>query len=112
GGPHAFTFAQGGFEARAARRPTRIRLQFFQLSDDRELIEQLGDAFAGRGAGFNERRVAAHVVGQYAEAVKLLTRLVEVGARQVDLVDGDDEAHAGGLGVVDRFFSLRHDTVI
>ena len=50
-------------------------LSSLQLGDDRELIEQLVDALAGGGAGLDERRVAAHVVGQHVEAVKLLLGL-------------------------------------
>ena len=50
--------------------------------------------------------------GSTFEAVELLPRLVEVGVGQVDLVDGDDDRHAGGLGVVDRFLGLRHDAVV
>ena len=40
----------------------------------------------------DERHVAAHVVGEHAEAVELLLGLAEVGVGQVDLVDGDDDA--------------------
>ena len=50
--------------------------------------------------------------GSTFEAVELLPGLVEVGVGQVDLVDGDDERHAGGLGVVDGFLGLRHDAVV
>lgn len=37
---------------------------------------------------------------------------VRVGLFLVDLVHRDDDRHAGGLGVVDRLFRLRHHTVI
>ena len=37
---------------------------------------------------------------------------VGVRLRLVDLVDGDDERHAGGLGVADRLDRLRHDAVV
>ena len=35
-----------------------------------------------------------------------------VGALFVDLVDGDQDRHVGGAGVVDRLFGLRHDAVV
>ena len=37
---------------------------------------------------------------------------VGVGARLVDLVDGDDDRDLGRLGVVDRLDRLRHDAVV
>src|SRR5439155_21490046 len=109
---YAFAFVQSRFEAGAAGRAIRVCLQLLELGDDRELIQQFIDALAGGGAGFDEGRVAAHVVGQNVEAVKLLPRLVDVGAGQIDLVDRDNEGDAGGLGVVDGFLGLRHDAVV
>ena len=35
-----------------------------------------------------------------------------VGGGLVDLVDGDDDRHARGLGVIDGFDRLRHDAVV
>jgi hypothetical protein len=35
-----------------------------------------------------------------------------VGVGLIDLVDRDDERHAGGLGVVDRFLGLRHHAIV
>ena len=89
-----------------------LALSSFSSATTRQLIEQFVDALAGGGAGFDERRVAAHVVGQHVQAVKLLRGLVDVGAGHVDLVDGDDERHAGRLGVADGFLGLRHDAVV
>ena len=109
---HAFAFGQVRFQARAHGVLVRVRLEFLQFGDDGELIEQFVDPLAGGGAGFDERRIAAHVVGQHAQAVKLLPRAVDVGAGHIDLVDGDDERNAGGLGMADRFFGLRHDAVV
>ena len=43
-------------------------------------------------------RAGAHAVG--------------IGARLVDLVDGHDHRHAGGLGVIDGLHRLRHDAVV
>src|SRR5207248_6073828 len=62
--------------------------------------------------GLDEGHVAAHVVGQDVEVVELPARLGDVGAGQVHLVDGDDQRHAGGAGVVDGLLGLRHDAVV
>ena len=71
-GLHAFAFAQHRFQASPLGVFLRVGLEFLQLGDDGELIEQLVDALAGGGAGFDERSIAAHVVGQHVEAVELL----------------------------------------
>ncbi len=61
---------------------------------------------------FDEHRVAAVLLGDEAELGELLAHLVGVGAVLVDLVDGDDDRHPGGLGVVQRLDRLGHDAVV
>ena len=43
---------------------------------------------------------------------QLLLHLARVRLRQIDLVDRDDQRHAGVLGVRDRLDRLRHDRVV
>ena len=83
----------------------------FSSATSEMFVEQLVDALAGDGAGLDERHVAAHVVGQQFQAVELPLGPVDVGVGHVDLVDGDDDGDAGGLGVADGLLGLRHDAV-
>ena len=60
-----------------------------------------------------------HRLGVAAEALDddlVLQQLVDhprwVGVGLVDLVDGDDDRRAGGLGVLDGLHRLRHDAVV
>ena len=53
-----------------------------------------------------------HSSGMTAVLGELLAHAVGVGARLIDLVDGDDDGYAGGLGVIDRLDGLRHDAVV
>ena len=64
------------------------------------------------GAGLDEDRVAAPLLGHEAELGELLLDLLGLRLGLVDLVHGDDDRHAGGLGVVDRLDGLRHDAVV
>ena len=61
---------------------------------------------------FDELGVAALVGGLQAARGELLDDLGGVGLGLVDLVDGDDDRHVGGAGVVDGFEGLGHDAVV
>jgi hypothetical protein len=56
-----------------------------------------------------ESDVAAELLEHDAVLEQLLLHFARIRLRQVDLVDGDDGAHAGVLGVGDRLDRLRHD---
>ena len=43
---------------------------------------------------------------------KLGAHAVGICLRLVDLVDGDDDRNAGGLGMIDGFDRLRHDAIV
>ena len=53
-----------------------------------------------------------HSSGTMLELGELLLDALDVGVGLVDLVDHDDDRHAGRLGVVDRLDGLRHDAVV
>ena len=57
-------------------------------------------------------RVAAELLEHDAVLQQLLLHLPRVRLRQIDLVDRDDDRHAGVLGVRDRLDRLRHDRVV
>ena len=70
----------------------------------------------GDGRGLDDLDVAAPLhgvkalLGQLAEDLVDVRRRVDVG--QVDLVQGHDDRHLGGLGVGDGFDRLGHDAVV
>ena len=66
----------------------------------------------GLGRDRHHDDVAAPLFGQQAAIGKLLLDALGLGVGLVDLVDGDDDGHAGGPGVVDGFEGLRHDAVV
>ena len=58
------------------------------------------------------QRLAAHVLDLDAVLQQLGADPLRVGVRPIDLVDGDDDRHAGRLGVIDRLDRLRHHAVV
>ncbi len=75
------------------------------------LFEQV-EADALLGGDFDELGVAALVGGLQAAGGELLDDLGGVGVGLVDLVDGHDDGHLGGAGVIDGFEGLGHDAVV
>ena len=89
-----------------------ICLVFVQLRHGQQRLQQRVDARPFRRAGLHHFRVAAPLAGQQAVFRQLCIDAVEVHARQVDLVQRDDDGDAGGAGVGDGLFRLRHDAVV
>ena len=56
--------------------------------------------------------LSAPLLGDDAVLDKLLAHAVGVGGRLIDLVDGNHDGRAGGVGVVDGLDGLRHDAVV
>jgi hypothetical protein len=67
---------------------------------------------AGEGAGLDHLGLAAEGDRDQAPLGQLAEHAVGVGALAIDLVDGDDDGHAGGAGVLDRLLGLGHDPVV
>ena len=74
--------------------------------------EQVIETRTDLGRDVDEHRVAAVLFGHETIFGELTADLGRIGVGLVDLVDRDDDRHAGGLGVVQRLNSLRHDAVI
>ena len=64
------------------------------------------------GGDVDEDRRPAPLLGLQPELRQLGAHALGIGVGAVDLVDGDDDRHLGGLGVVDRLHRLRHDAVV
>ncbi len=78
--------------------------------DDR--LEQPVDVGAVAGGDVDEHGVTAVLLGDQPVLGELPAYLLRVRPLLVDLVDGDDDGHVGGLGVVERLDRLRLDTVV
>ena len=89
-----------------------IGLVLVQFGDREQRFQQLVDAGALRGAGLHDFDFAAPFAGLQLVGAKARVDAVEVDARQIDLVERDDDRHFGRPGVADRFFGLRHDAVV
>ena len=87
-----------------------LEVEDFRLQQ--ELIEQRVDVRSLLRRDLGGERRAAELLEHDAVLQQLLLDLAGVRLRQVDLVDRDDQRHAGVLGVRDRFDRLRHDRVV
>ena len=100
------------FDDRAGRAPIRIRLEVENFGLQQNLIEQHVDVRSLLRRDLRRQRRSAELFEHDAVLQQLLLHFVRVRLRQIDLVDGDDERHAGVLGVRDRFDRLRHDRIV
>ena len=92
--------------------PVRIRLELRHLGDEADCLEQVVDAGALRRRNVHRDDVATVVLDDEIVLGELLLHPVGVRAGQVDLVDSNDDRHAGSKHVVDRLNGLRHDAVV
>ena len=70
------------------------------------------DALAGLRRHLHEHVGAAPFFGDDFVLGELGAHAIRLGVGLVDLVDRDDDRHAGRLGVLDGFDGLRHDAVV
>ena len=100
--------------------PTALRpgvaLGARDVGDQADHLQQQVEVDALLGGDFDEDGAflagARPLFGNQAAIGELLLDAIGVGFGLVDLVDGHDDRHVGGLGVVDGFEGLRHDAVV
>ena len=92
--------------------PAGIGLEVLHVGHQQNHFEQQVEVLLGLGRDRHHDRVAAPVFGQQAAVGELLLDALGLGVGLVDLVDGHDDRHLGGLGVVDGFQRLRHHAVV
>ena len=101
-----------GFQHGARAGRFRIGFQFAQVGNEQKHFQQLVQIlFLFRG-DFHHHGVAAPFLGHQAAIGKLALDAFGLRARLVDFIDGHDDGHARGFGVVDGFLRLRHHAVI
>ncbi len=96
--------------ARGLGRPVRLQLQHVGLEE--EHLEERVEPGPLAGRDVHEDRLAAPLLRLQPAGGELLADALRVRSRLVDLVDGDDDRHLGGAGVVDRLDRLRHHAVV
>ena len=101
-----------GLDHGAGGRGVGVRAQLLQLGDEQDHVEQVVEAFVGLGRDVAVDGVAAPLLRGEPLAGELGADPFGLGALFVDLVDGDQDRHVGGAGVVDRLFGLRHHAVV
>ena len=89
-----------------------LALQVQQLGLQADRLEQLVDARPLQGRNLDLERLARHALDDDLVLQQVRAHAIGIGVRLVDLVDGHDHRHAGGLGVVDGLHRLRHDAVV
>ena len=86
------------------------------VGDQADHFEQQVEIDALLGRDFDEDGAflagACPLFGNQSAIGELLLHAIGVGFRLVDLVDGDDDRHVCGLGVVDGLEGLRHHAVV
>ena len=89
-----------------------VGLELEHVGLEQHGLEQVVDTDLLLGRDVDEHVLSAPLLGDDAVLGELLAHAVGVGTRLIDLVDGDDDGYAGGLGVIDRLDGLRHDAVV
>ncbi len=115
GGDCAAAAVELGFDDGADGLAARGRLGRPDVGDQADHLQQQVKVDALLGGDFDKDRslrAAGPLFRDEAAVGELLLDTLGVGFRLVDLVDGDDNGHAGGLGMVDGFQGLGHHAVV
>ena len=103
---------QLGFDDDAFGRAVGIGLELEQLGLQMNGFQQLVDAGLLERRHLDLERLARHALHDDFVLQQVGAHALGIGVGLVDLVDGHDHLHAGGLGVVDGLHRLRHHAVV
>ena len=101
-----------GFDDGADGGTVGLGLLLVDVGDEADHLFKLVEVDVLLRGDFDELGVTTLVGGLQAAGGELLDDLGGVGLGLVDLVDGDDDRHVGGAGVVDGLEGLGHDAVV
>ena len=90
----------------------RVRTQLHNVRCQKDHIQKVVNTLSGFRRYLAEYGTAAPLLRNQFILGKLLFHTFHIGARFVDLVDGNNDLNIGCLGMVDGFHGLRHDTVV
>jgi hypothetical protein len=115
GGHCAAAAVELGFQNRADGLAAGRGLGSLEVADQADHFQQQVKIDVLFGRNLDEDRAFAAgcpLFGNQAAIGELLFDALGVGVRLVDLVDGHDDGHFSGPGVVDGLNGLRHDAVV
>ena len=112
GSDRAAALIELGLEDVAGGKGVRVGLELEHVGLEQHGLQKVVDTDLLLGRDVDEHVLSAPLLGDDAVLGELLAHAVGVGAGLIDLVDGDDDGYAGGLGVVDRLDGLGHDAVV
>ena len=101
-----------GFDDDAFGWSVGVGLEVEKLSLQKDHFFKLIEIGFFRRRDLDRQDIATHFLNHHFMLQQLVADAVGVGFGFVDFVDGDDDRHLGGLGVVDGFYGLRHDAVV
>ena len=107
-----FSFIQLSLDDQTSCCTVRVCFQFRNFSSQKDHLKQCVDTFVCMGRYRNKDRTSAPVFRNQFILGKFLFYTVDVGTWLIDFVDRNDDLCAGCFCMVDRFYSLRHYTVI
>ena len=112
GGNGASGLVQTGLDDSALAPAVGVGLQLLNLGGQGDHLQQILQTHAGLGGDGADHRIAAPLLGDQLILGELLLDPVRVGGGLIHLVDGNNDGHLGGLGVVDGLNGLGHDAVV
>ena len=112
GSDRAAALVELGLEDVAGGKGVRVGLELEHVGLEQHGLQKVVDTDLLLGRDVDEHVLSAPLLGDDAVLGELLAHAVGVGAGLIDLVDGDDDGYASGLGVVDRLDGLGHDAVV
>jgi hypothetical protein len=89
-----------------------VGLELHQFGLKQDHFKQLVEIGALLGREFDEDVIAAEFLREDAVLHQLGANTLGIGGRQIDLVDGDEDGHAGFACVIDGLDRLRLDAVV
>ena len=112
GADRSTTALQLGFDDDAFGRAVDVGLELEQLGLQVDGFQQLVDAGLLECRHLHLERLARHALHDDLVLQQVGAHALGVRVGLVDLVDGHDHLHVGGLGVIDGLHRLRHHAVV
>src|SRR5689334_22477860 len=89
-----------------------VGFQLHQIGLEQNHFEQALNTFAGAGRYGDNNCIAAVVLRNQPQLGQLLLDPINISFGPINLIQGNDYWYTGRLGVVDRFYGLRHHTLV
>ena len=111
-GKNTFSLVDLCFDDGTPGQSVRICLQIEHFRFQQNLFEEQFDIFTAARGYFHGLKLASPLLHQDALVGELLTNTIGICFRFINLVDGDNDRHAGRPCVADCFECLRHHIIL